>query len=177
MRYVPMLTLVHSAKQPVLLCPPTTEKKPSQFEMVGESATMKRLRSQIMRLGPHFRTVLMRGEVGTGKELAARTLHQNSPGANGLFVVCTAGALEEWADNEIYEQIAKAESGTLFLDSIEEMPFRSQARLAKALEQRACSRMIASSSQDLKILAASGRFRSDLYHRIAMVRSEERRVG
>jgi DNA-binding NtrC family response regulator len=163
-----MLTLVHPVERPAVL-PLPVEAGSNQFEMVGESAAMKRLRLQIMRLGPHFRTVLMRGEVGAGKELAARALHQSSPGANGPFVVCAAGALEEWADSEIYEQIKKAESGTLFLDSIEEMPLRSQARLAKALEQKACTRMIASSSQDLKVLAASGRFRSDLCHRIATV--------
>jgi DNA-binding NtrC family response regulator len=113
--------------------------------------------------------VLVRGEVGTGKELAARALHQSSPGMDGPFVVCEAGALAEWADSEIQEQIRRARSGTLFLDSIEEMPLRSQARLAKALEQKTFTRMIASSSQDLRILAASGRFRSDLYHRVAMV--------
>jgi DNA-binding NtrC family response regulator len=164
-----MLTLVHSVEQPALLCMPMGDKGSNQFEMVGESAPMKRLRLQIMRLGPHFRTVLMRGEVGTGKELAARTLHRRSPGANGPFVVCSAGALEEWSDSEIYEQIKKAENGTLFLDSIEEMPLRSQARLAKTLEQKTCTRLIASSSQDLKILASSGRIRPDIYHRLAMV--------
>ncbi len=130
---------------------------------------MRRLRLQIRRLGPHFRTVLVRGEAGTGKELAARALHQNSPGNEGPFVVCQAGALAEWADSEIHEHIKRAESGTLFLDSIEDMPLRSQSRLAKALEQKACTQMIASSSQDLRILAAAGRFRPDLYHRVAMV--------
>ena len=164
-----MLTLVHSVEQPALLCMPMGDKGSNQFEMVGESAPMKRLRLQIVRLGPHFRTVLMRGEVGTGKELAARTLHRRSPGANGPFVVCSAGALEEWSDSEIYEQIKKAENGTLFLDSIEEMPLRSQARLAKTLEQKTCTRLIASSSQDLKILASSGRIRPYIYHRLAMV--------
>jgi len=169
MRYLSMLTFVHSEEQPPLLSMPISGKRANQFEMVGEGVAMKRLRLQISRIGPHFRTVLMRGEVGTGKELAARALHQSSPGTDGPFVVCSTGALVEWADSEIYEQLKRAERGTLFLDSIEEMPLRAQARLAKAFEQKACTRMIASSSQDLKILAAAGRFRSDLYHRVAMV--------
>ncbi|HEY6414259.1 MAG TPA: sigma 54-interacting transcriptional regulator [Edaphobacter sp.] len=166
-----MLTLAHShsVAQPAPPCLTTTERETNQFEMVGESTAMRRLRLQIRRLGPHFRTVLVRGEVGTGKELAARALHQSSPGTDKPFVVCQAGALAEWADSEIHEQIKKAENGTLFLDSIEEMPLRSQARLAKALEQKSCTRMIASSSHDLRILTGSGRFRSDLYHRVATV--------
>ena len=164
-----MLTFVHSVEQPTPICLTTAERETDPFEMVGEGAAMRRLRLQVKRLGPHFRTVLVRGEVGTGKELAARALHQSSAGMDGQFVVCQAGALAEWADSEIHEQIRRAESGTLFLDSIEEMPLRSQARLAKALEQKTCARMIASSSQDLRILAGSGRFRSDLYHRVAMV--------
>jgi DNA-binding NtrC family response regulator len=166
-----MLTLVHShsVDQPPPPCSPATAEETNPFEMIGDGAAMRRLRLQVSRLGPHFRTVLVRGEVGTGKELAARALHQNSPGADGPFVSCQAGALAEWADNEIHEQIRRAESGTLFLDSIEEMPLRSQARLAKALEQKAYTRMIASSSQDLRILTAAGRLRPDLYHRVAMV--------
>jgi DNA-binding NtrC family response regulator len=164
-----MLTFVHSAEQQKPLCMPTAERETDRFEMVGQGASMKRLRLQIKRLGPHFRTVLVRGEVGTGKELVARALQQSSPGIKGPFVVCQAEALAEWADSEISEQIRKAATGTLFLDSIEEMPLRSQARLAKALEQRTCTRIIASSSQDLKIMAGSGRFRTDLYHRVATV--------
>ena len=130
---------------------------------------MQRLRMQVERLGPHFRTILVRGESGTGKELVARALHESSQGADDAFVVCHAATLEDGVDCQLDGLMRRARRGTLFFDAVEEMPLRSQDRLLWAMEQKMSTRMIASCSQDLRILAASGRFRVNLYHRLAMV--------
>ena len=139
------------------------------FEMMGESVAMQRLRMQVERIGPHFRTVLLRGEMGTGKELAARALHGRSMDREGPFVVCHAAALEDANDDRIRELMRTARRGTLFFDGIEEMPLSAQNRVVRAIDPKLDTRMIASASQDLQVLMASGRFRKDLYYRIAMV--------
>ena len=130
---------------------------------------MQRLRKQVGRLGPHFRTVLVRGESGTGKELVARALHERSEAAGEAFVVCHAATTGNEADRQLDGLMKSARRGTLFCDTIEEMPLRAQDRLLWAMERKMYTRMIASCRQDLKTLAASGRFRGDLYHRLAMV--------
>lgn len=139
------------------------------FEMVGDSVAMRRLRMQVDRIGPHFRTVLVRGEMGTGKELIARTLHGCSMDREGPFVVCHSAALDDSDEDRIRELMRTARRGTLFFDGIEEMPLSAQSRLVRAIEPKLGTRMIASASQDLQVLTASGRFRQDLYYRIAMV--------
>jgi DNA-binding NtrC family response regulator len=130
---------------------------------------MQRLRMQVERLGPHFRTVLMRGESGTGKELVTRALHDRSEGAGEAFVVCHAATLGDGVECQLDGVMRRARRGTLFFHAIEEMPLRAQDRLLWAMERKMFTRMIASCRQDLKTLAASGRFRGDLYHRLAMV--------
>lgn len=134
---------------------------------------MRRLRTQVERIGPHFRTVLVRGEMGTGKELAARALHGRCMDRDGPFVVCYSAALGDMADSSAEDRIRElmrtAYRGTLFFDGIEEMPLSAQSRLVRAIEQRMVTRVIASASQDLRLLMASEHFRQDLYYRIAMV--------
>ena len=130
---------------------------------------MQRLRKQVERLGPHFRTVLVRGESGTGKELAARALHERSEAAGEAFVVCHVATIGNEVDHHLDSLMKSARRGTLFFDTIEEMPLRAQDRLLWAMERKMYTRIIASCRQDLKTLAASGRFRGDLYHRLAMV--------
>ena len=130
---------------------------------------MQRVRMQVKRLRPHFRTVLVRGEVGTGKELIARALHKSSEAAGDAFVVCHAATLGDGVDCQLDGLIRRVRRGTLFFDAIEEMPLDAQDRLLWAMGRKMYTRMIASCRQDLKTLAASGRFRWDLYHRLAMV--------
>ncbi len=143
------------------------------FEMTGDGVAMRRLRMQVERIGPHFRTVLVRGEMGTGKELVARALHSRSMDREGPFVVCHSAALGDMADggagDRIRELTRTAYRGTLFFDGIEEMPLSAQICLVRAIEQRMGTRMIVSTSQELRLLTASGRFRKDLYYRIATV--------
>lgn len=149
-------------------------RKSSDWNMVGDSAAMKRLRLQVRRIGPHFRAVLIQGERGTGKELVARAMHQASMRAEEPFVVAACG-------NRISYLMKMARGGTLFFCGIDEMPLETQDELVENLRrnewaqeglaapQRLSTRMIASTKQDLKGLVASGRFRLELHHRIAMV--------
>jgi len=150
---------------------------------------MKRLRQQVRRIGPHFRTVLVCGEAGTGKELVARALHRISPAAEEPFVVRHAAAIED----ALAESESSARAGddgrlmkrpvrkTLFLDRISDMPLEAQGRLLRVLMQHELAqsrihapqrmelRIIASTEEDLKILVSTGRFSQDLYQRLATV--------
>jgi DNA-binding NtrC family response regulator len=151
---------------------------------------MKRLRQQVRRIGPHFRTVLVSGEAGTGKELVARALHRISPASDGPFVVCHAAAMEDAVAK--CEQCARTADDdgllmkspvrkTLFLDRISEMPLEVQGRLLRVLmqyestqsranmPQRMELRIIASTEEDLKILVSTGRFSHELHQRLATV--------
>lgn len=146
----------------------------NEWKIVGDSAAMKRLRMQIRRIGPHFRTVLIHGERGTGKERAARALHRESRRDDGTFVAAASG-------NRIAYLMKLARGGTLFFDGIDDMPLEIQDELLGVLRrhewaqdglaapQKSSTRIIASTKQDLRGLAAAGRFRHELYQRTAMV--------
>jgi DNA-binding NtrC family response regulator len=150
---------------------------------------MKRLRQQVRRIGPHFRTVLVCGEAGTGKELVARALHRISPAAEEPFVVRHAAAIEDaLAESELSARavddgrlMKRPVRKTLFLDRISDMPLEAQGRLLRVLmqheqaqsrihaPQRMELRIIASTEEDLKILVSTGRFSQELYQRLATV--------
>lgn len=160
------------------------------FEMVGSGPAMQRLRLQVRRIGPHFRTVLIGGEPGCGKELAARALHAASSGAAGPFVICHSATLGDQAIEgaeagyRIAELMKLAARGTLFFDGIDEMPLEAQGRLLRVLRRHEWSqdglaapprldlRLAASASQDLRVLVSAGRFRQELYHRMATLTIE-----
>jgi DNA-binding NtrC family response regulator len=158
--------------------------------IVGSSAAMKRLRLQVRRIGPHFRAVLVSGEAGTGKELVARALHGMSQRTSGPFVVCNVAAVDEAlaecdesasAADDIDRLMKGSVRGTLFLDGISEIPLEVQGRLLRMLtqyelmqsragaSQRIDLRIIASTSEDLRIPVSTGRFRQELYQRLATV--------
>ena len=161
-----------------------------KFQMVGTGPAIQRLRLQVRRIGPHFRTILISGEPGSGKELAARALHAASPGAAGPFVICHSATLGDQAIEgaeagyRIAELMKLAARGTLFFDGIDEMPIEAQGRLLRVLRRHEWSqdglaapprldlRMAASASQDLRVLVAAGRFRQELYHRMATLTVE-----
>ena len=155
------------------VCLEEPEHESACAALVGSAAAMRRLRLQIERIGPHFRTVLVRGEMGTGKELVARALHERSGRAGDPFVVCHATSLDEPEDRENRDstpgQMRFADAGTLFVDGAEELSMGGQRRLLRMLEQKVGSRVIVATAEDLRSLAARGRFRQDLYHRLAMV--------
>jgi len=92
---------------------------------------MKRLRQQVLRIGPHFRTVLVTGEPGTGKELVARTLHSMSSAAAGPFVVCPATAMKnglakhkpsDGTGDGVGSLVTRSAGGILFIDQVSDLP-------------------------------------------------------
>jgi len=177
-----------------------------QFEgMVGRSPLMLEMFDRIRRVAPHFRTALVVGETGTGKELVANALHRLSPAASGRLVACNCSAIVETLfESELFGHVKGAftgatqdkagflqyaSGGTLFLDEIGDMPLTTQSKLLRALEthefQRVGSpalfkvdvRVIAASNRDLHERIAGGRFREDLYYRLSMVEIRVPRLG
>ena len=156
---------------------------PDELGIIGSSAVMKRLRQQVRRIGPHFRTVLVCGEAGTGKELVARALHRTSPASNGPFVICHAATMgdvlakreaNDGVGDDVEALIKSSARGTLFLDGISHLTFEAQGWLLRALTQYELTqkmdlRIIASTDEDLKILVSTGRFSQELYRRLATV--------
>jgi DNA-binding NtrC family response regulator len=170
----------------------------SQFEgIVGRSPVMREMFPQIRRVAPHFRTVLVTGETGTGKDLVAQALHRLSPAAPGRYVVLNCSAVVETlfeselfghvkgsftgATNDKPGLVEYANGGALFLDEIGDMPLATQAKLLRVLQnqevQRVGSlsahkvdvRIIAATNQNLRAAVAEKRFREDLFYRLSMV--------
>jgi DNA-binding NtrC family response regulator len=151
--------------------------------IVGSSAAMQRLRQQVRRIGPHFRTVLVSGEAGTGKELVARALHRMSPAASGPFVVCPAIEINdalgkrERSDrtgDDVRRLMRRSARATVFLHRINELPLDAQLLLLQALTQyertqKTDLRIVVSTGEDLRILVSTGRFSQELYQRLATV--------
>jgi DNA-binding NtrC family response regulator len=165
--------------------------------MVARSPWMLDLFSKMRRIAPHFRTVLVGGPSGTGKELVARALHTMSPVASNSFIVCNcAGVPESLAESEWFGYVKgaftganqdklglfeHANGGTIFLDEIGEMPLNLQAKLLRVLQsheiQRVGSpvprkldvRVIAATNRDLKQEVREKRFREDLFYRLSVV--------
>ncbi len=165
-------------------------------QIVGQSPAMKRLFSQMDRVGPSEITVLLRGESGTGKELVAKALHECSSRSAAPFVAVNCGAIpENLQESELFGhekgaftgaasqrkgRFEQAEGGTLFLDEVAELGPSLQASLLRVLQERTYFRVGGSKEQnaDLRILAAThrdlremvktGAFREDLYYRLAV---------
>ncbi len=169
-----------------------------QFEgIVGRSPLMLEVYARIRRIAPHFRTVLVTGATGTGKELVARALHRLSPVARGPFVVCNCSALvDSLVESELFGYVRgaftgatqdkvglfeHADGGTILLDEIGELAPAAQAKLLRVLQnhqvQRVGSltprnldvRVIAATHRNLKTMVREGKFREDLYYRLAVV--------
>jgi DNA-binding NtrC family response regulator len=169
-----------------------------QFEgLVGRSPLMLEVYAKIRRIAPHFRTVLVTGATGTGKELAAKALHRLSPAGRGPFVVCNCSALvENLVESELFGYVRgaftgatqdkvgmfeHADGGTIFLDEIGELAPAAQAKLLRVLQNRQIQRVgsltprnidvrvIAATHRNLKTMVREGQFREDLYYRLAVV--------
>ena len=153
--------------------------------------------ARVRRIAPHFRTALITGPTGTGKELVARALHDLSPVAKGPFVVCNCAALaENLVESELFGYVRGAftganqdktglfeyaQGGTLLLDEIGEMPLPIQAKLLRAVQQQEVQRLgsptvrkvnvriIAATNRELRSSVAEKTFREDLFYRLSMV--------
>jgi two-component system response regulator AtoC len=165
--------------------------------MVGEAQPMRRLLDAVERVAEKDVTVLIRGETGTGKELIASLLHARSKRAKGPFVRFNCAAIPaELAESQLFGHVkgaftgatgaaqgffSEADGGTIVLDEVGELPPNVQAALLRALQdgeiQRVGSarpekvdvRIIAATNRDLQAEARAGRFRSDLFYRLAVV--------
>jgi len=165
--------------------------------MIGRSPLMLELCSRITRIAPHFRTVLVTGETGVGKELVARALHRFSPARERPFVALNCSSITETlAESELFGHVKGAftgadrekagvfeyaDGGTAMLDEIGDMPLIMQAKLLRVLQnqeiQRVGSpavrkidvRVVAATNRDLPDMVAQGKFREDLYFRLCMV--------
>lgn len=152
------------------------ENSRSDWALLGESVAVRRLRSQIGRVAPYFRTALIRGEAGSGKEFVARAIHELSPAGEGPFIVADVRLLVESEDRVAAELFELAHGGTLYLTPVGELSFSHQAALLRffqASELRRVdsprTRILAASDGDLRTLAASGQFSRDLYARLSTV--------
>jgi len=166
-------------------------------EFVVDDPAMLQIYRTITRVAPSSATVLLTGDTGTGKELAARTVHQLSPRAQGPFVAVNCAAIPvNLIESELFghergsftgavgRQIGRwerAHGGTLFLDEIGDLDLRLQSKILRAIQEREIERVgsvrptpvdvriIAATNQDLRRATSEGRFREDLYYRLAVI--------
>jgi two-component system nitrogen regulation response regulator NtrX len=172
-------------------------KTEKAYQLVGASAPMQDLKSQVERAAPTKATVLITGESGTGKELVAREIHRRSSRANMPFIQVNCAAIpEELIESELFghekgsftgairKQTGKfvaADGGTIFLDEIGDMSLRTQAKVLRVLQEgevepvgsatvvKVDVRVIAASNKDLTEEIRAGRFREDLYYRLNVI--------
>ena len=169
-----------------------------QFEgMIGRSPVMLEVFAKIRRVAPHFQTLLITGQTGTGKELAARALHRIRDSGSGPFAVCNCAAVVETLfESELFGYVKGAftgatedkiglfeyaKNGTVFLDEIGEMPLPAQAKLLRVIQyqevhrvgspipRKVDIRVIAATNRDLRTLVREGKFREDLFYRLGLI--------
>jgi DNA-binding NtrC family response regulator len=165
-------------------------------ELVGDSAPFRELRRLISQAGPSEASVLVLGETGSGKEGVARALHAASPRAAGPFIAVNCAAFASGLiESELFGhekgsftgaaaqrkgRLEMADGGTLFLDEVGDLPADTQVKLLRAIEQRQFERvggnatlksdfrLVAATHRDLAALIKQGKFREDLYFRLAV---------
>jgi DNA-binding NtrC family response regulator len=169
-----------------------------QFEgIVSRSPLMLDVFAKIRRVAPHFKTALVTGATGTGKELVARALHRLRDASPGRFVACNCSALvESLVESELFGSVKgaftgaiqdraglfeSADGGVLFLDEIGDLSPGAQAKLLRVLQDHHVRRVgssvsrnvelrvVAATNRDLRKMVHDGQFREDLYYRLAVV--------
>jgi DNA-binding NtrC family response regulator len=168
-----------------------------QYEMIGSSAPIENIKNIIAKVAPTEARVLITGANGTGKELVARQLHEKSERSSASLVEVNCAAIpSELIESELFGHVKgaftsavrdragkfeAADGGTLFLDEIGDMSLSAQAKVLRALQEsmitrvgadkdiRVNVRVVAATNKDLKKEIEAGRFREDLYHRLAVI--------
>ena len=166
-------------------------------QIVGESEAIKHILTMVETVAPTDARVLITGSNGSGKELVARQVHNQSSRSDGPFVEVNCAAIpSELIESELFGhekgaftsavsqrkgKFEQAQGGTLFLDEVGDMSASAQAKVLRALQEHKISRVgsdkdiavdvrvVAATNKDLKAAIASGEFREDLYHRLAVV--------
>ena len=173
------------------------EERQQLGQMVGRSDVMREIFRTVERIAKAEATVLVTGESGTGKELVARAIHEHSPRSQGPFVAVNCGAIpSELIESELFGhekgaftgaterrtgRFEASDGGTLFLDEIGELDAAVQVKLLRVLQERSFERVgssrpmsvdvriVTATNRDLNEEVAQGRFREDLYYRVAVV--------
>lgn len=173
------------------------KKVSKNYEMIGESPAIARIKNMIDKVAPTDARVLITGPNGTGKELVAHWLHQKSERSSGPMVEVNCAAIpSELIESELFGHVKgaftsavkdregkfeSANKGTIFLDEIGDMSLSAQAKVLRALQENKISRVgsdkdikvdvrvIAATNKNLKDEIAKGKFREDLYHRLAVI--------
>jgi len=168
-----------------------------RYQMVGESAPLQDIKEIISKVATTDARVLITGQNGTGKELVARAIHEQSNRQAGPFVEVNCAAIpSELIESELFGhekgaftsaikqrkgKFEQAEAGTIFLDEVGDMSLSAQAKVLRALQENKVSRVggdgdisinvrvIAATNKDLKKEIAGGTFREDLYHRLSVI--------
>lgn len=195
-----LLTTVRNAldKKELIVENKILKKKVSKnYEMVGESSEINKIKDIIEKVAPTDARVLITGSNGTGKELVAHWLHEKSSRSKGPFVEVNCAAIpSELIESELFGHVKgaftsavkdragkfeAANHGTIFLDEIGDMSLSAQAKVLRALQESKISRVgsdkdikvdvriIAATNKDLQKEISEGKFREDLYHRLAVI--------
>ena len=173
------------------------ERQQGLDRLLGRSTAMQEIVSRIRAIAESDSSVMVLGESGTGKELVAQAIHWASPRRAGRFVAVNCAAVPETlleselfghekgaftgADRRREGLFAAASGGTLFLDEVGDMPLPTQAKLLRVLQDRAVRplggtasiqldlRIVTATNKDLPVLVKDGKFREDLYYRLAVI--------
>jgi two-component system response regulator PilR (NtrC family) len=176
---------------------PAVAATPIDGRLLGESPPMAALRKQIARLARSQAPVYISGESGSGKELVARSIHEQGPRAEGSFVPVNCGAIpSELMESEFFGHrkgsfsgatedkpglFQAANGGSLFLDEVADLPLAMQVKLLRAIQEKAIRsvggqaevvvdvRILCATHKDLAAEVAAGRFRQDLYYRLNVI--------
>ncbi|MFH6961752.1 sigma-54-dependent transcriptional regulator [Flavobacterium plurextorum] len=173
------------------------KKVSKNYEMIGESESINHIKVMIDKVAPTEARVLITGPNGTGKELVAHQLHEKSERSNYPLIEVNCAAIpSELIESELFGHVKgaftsavkdragkfeAADKGTIFLDEIGDMSLSAQAKVLRALQENMITRVgaekdikvdvrvVAATNKDLKTEIAEGRFREDLYHRLAVI--------